>query len=405
MTTVIQWIMKRKNYVNGFLSNNFMSKNIITSIDIGSFTTNIVVLQKNDHRLKIAARASVPTKGVEHGYIMNIPEARESIARAMVMAEHKLGDKIQEVIVSASGTGLESRSESVSTIVTLGSGEVADLDIEKSIQKASAKARMANRKIIESLATTYVLDGKPVVGSPLGMKGKKLETTVFFIDFPTTTIEAIEDICEQLDVDLLDIIPSPLACSCVSLSDIERKVGSILVDIGSDSTSLLVYEHDTPLLMKTVEFGSKDITNAIALALKVTVEEAEQIKLGAHPEHAHTIPKVEKTIEKKLNELFKVVNEELAVISKKQLLPAGIILSGGGALTPGIEEAAKEKLCIPARKGSPKSVKADGGDYDIPWSVAYGLAVLGLERKHAGMYGSFGNITESAKQFMKKFFI
>lgn len=382
-----------------------MAKTSITSIDIGSFTTNVVVLQKNDGRLKIAARASVPTKGVEHGYIMNLPEARESIARALGMVEHKIGEKIREVIISASGTGLESRTESVSTIVTLGSGEVSDLDIEKSIAKASAKAKQPNRKIIESLATSYTLDGTPVVGSPLGMKGKKLETTVFFIDFPTTTIEGLEDICEHLDIDLLDVIPSPLACSCVSLSDIERKVGSILVDIGSDSTSLLVYEHDTPLLLKTVAFGSKDITNAIALALKVTVDEAEQIKMGAHPEHAHTMPKVEKTIEKKLHELFKLVNQELASISKKQLLPAGIILSGGGALTPGIEEAAKDKLCIPARKGSPKSVKADGGEYDIPWSVAYGLAVLGLERKHAGMYGSFGNITESMKGFMKKFFI
>jgi len=240
------------------------------------------------------------------------------------------------------------------------------------------------------------------------MKGKKLETTVFFIDFPTTTIETIEDICDKLDLDLLDIIPSPLACSCVSLSDIERKVGSILVDIGSDTSELLVYEHDTPLLLKSIEFGSKDITNAIALGLKVTVDEAEQIKLGAHPDQAHMIDKSEKIIEKTLTKFFKLVQDELATISKKQLLPAGIILSGGGALTTGIEELAKEKLCIPARKGAPKSVsriKQDGGDYDIPWSVAYGLAVLGLERRQAGMYGTFGNISESVKSFMRKFFI
>lgn len=382
---------------------------MITSIDIGSFTTNVVVLKRVDATLKIAARAAVPTKGVEHGYIMSPQETEQSIARALALVEQKIGEKVTEVIVAASGTGLESQSHQVSTIVTLGSGEVTDLDITKSIEKASMKARITNRKIIESLATTYVLDGKPVVGSPVGMKGKKLETTVFFIDYPTTTIETIEDICDRLDVDLLDIIPSPLACSCVSLSDIERKVGSILVDIGSDSTEILVYEHDTPLLLSSIAFGAKDITNALALGLKVTVEEAEQIKLGATPEAAHQGPKVDTIISKKLNELFKQINQELATIKKKQLLPAGIILSGGGALTVGIEELAKEKLCIPARKGAPRSVArgADnkGGDYDIPWSVAYGLAVLGLERKQAGMYGNFGNIGQSLKGFMRKFFI
>ena len=381
---------------------------MITSIDIGSFTTNIVVLKRDERNLKVAARVAVPTRGVEHGYIISPQETYETIKRGLGLIEQKLGEKAQEVVVAASGTGLESDSKQVSTIVTLGSGEVTDLDIQKSIEKASVKARVANRKIIESLATSYILDGKPVVGSPVGMKGKKLETTVFFIDFPTTTIEIIEDICDKLDLDLLDIIPSPLACSCVSLSDIERKVGSILVDIGSDTSELLVYEHDTPLLLKSLQFGSNDITNALALGLKVPVDEAEQIKLGAHPDQAHLMTKAEKIIEKTLNGLFKDIQSELASISKKQLLPAGIILSGGGALTTGIEEMAKEKLCIPARKGAPKSVaklKQDGGDYDIPWSVAYGLAVLGLERRQAGMYGTFGNIGESVKSFMRKFFI
>ena len=379
---------------------------MITSIDIGSFTTNVVVLKRADKTLKIAARVAVPTKGVEHGYIMVPQETEATLARALGLIEQKLGEKVTNVIVAASGAGLESNSHQVSTIVTLGSGEVTDLDISKSIDKASVQATRKNRKIIESLATSYILDGKPVVGSPVGMKGKKLETTVFFIDYPTTTIETIEDICDRLDLDLLDIIPSPLACSCVSLSDIERKVGSILVDIGSDTTEILVYEHDTPLLLKSIAFGSHDITNAIALGLKVTVEEAEQIKLGVQPKQAHHIDKVDKIISKKLSELFKSINQELASISKKQLLPAGIILSGGGALTPGIEELAKEKLCIPAHKAAPRSVsKSDGVDHDIPWSIAYGLAVLGLERKQAGMYGTFGNIGESMKSFMRKFFI
>ncbi len=385
-----------------------MTKHMITSIDIGSFTTNIVVLKRDEKNLKVAARAAVPTRGVEHGYIISPQETYETISRGMGLVEQKLGEKASEVVVAASGTGLESDSKQVSTIVTLGSGEVTDLDIQKSIEKASLKARVANRKIIESLATSYVLDGKPVVGSPVGMKGKKLETTVFFIDFPTTTIEIIEDICDKLDLDLLDIIPSPLACSCVSLSDIERKVGSILVDIGSDTSELLVYEHDTPLLLKSLQYGSKDITNALALGLKVSVDEAEQIKLGAHPDQAHMMAKAEKIIQKSLAGFFKSIQDELASISKKQLLPAGIILSGGGALTSGIEEMAKDKLCIPARKGAPRSVskiKQDGGDYDIPWSVAYGLAVLGLERRQAGMYGTFGNIGESLKGFMRKFFI
>jgi cell division protein FtsA len=182
-----------------------------------------------------------------------------------------------------------------------------------------------------------------------------------------------------------------------------------LVDIGSDTTEVLVYEHDRPLLLKSLPYGSNDITNALALGLKITVEEAESVKLGILPKDAFHEGKSEIIIKKSLTKLFKDINKELAAISRKQLLPAGIILSGGGALTSGIDELAKEILCIPARRGAPKSVgklsKHDNGEYDIPWSVAYGLAILGLERRRAGMYGSFGNVGEKMKGFLRKFFI
>ena len=314
---------------------------MITSIDIGSFTTNIVVLKRDEKNLKVAARAAVPTRGVEHGYIVSPQETYETIHRGLALIEQKLGEKASEVVVAASGTGLESDSKQVSTIVTLGSGEVTNLDIEKSIEKASVKARTNNRRIIESLATSYVLDGKPVVGSPVGMKGKKLETTVFFIDYPITTIEIIEDICDKLDLDLLDIIPSPLACSCVSLSDIERKVGSLLVDIGSDTSEILVYEHDTPLLLKSIEFGSKDITNALALGLKVSVDEAEQIKLGAHPEQAHMITKADKIIEKTLNGFFSFLRTQSSHKSDSTSVSASIkrsLYGGRQTLQPRLDK-------------------------------------------------------------------
>lgn len=386
-----------------------MSKHTITSIDIGSFTTNVVTLVREDKTPRLAARASVPTKGVEHGHIISPEDTFNSVKRAISMVEQKLGEKIHEVVISASGTGLESDFKTISTIVTLGSGEVSMLDIDNSIEKAEAKARAQNRKIIESVATSYILDGKKVIGSPVGMKGKKLETTVFFIDFPSTTIEHFENICDKLDVELVDVIPSTLACSCVSLSDIERKVGSVLVDIGSDTTEVLVYEHDRPLLLTSLEYGARDITNALALGLKITVEEAESVKLGNMPKESFNDEKAQAIIKKALTKLFKDINKELASISRKQLLPAGIILSGGGALTTGIEELAKDILCIPARKGAPKSVgklsKHDNGEYDIPWSVAYGLAILGLERRRSGMYGAFGNAGEKMKGFLRKFFI
>ena len=357
----------------------------------------------------ILARAAVPTKGVEHGHIISPEDVFASVKRAVTMVEQKAGERISEVVISASGTGLESDFKSVSTIVTLGSSEVSPLDIQNCISKAEAKAKTTNRRIIESVATSYKLDGKDVIGSPLGMKGKKLEVTVFFIDFPATTYEHFEHIAEKLDVELIDIIPSPLACSCVTLSDIERKVGSVLVDIGSDTTEVLVYEHDRPLLLKSLPFASRDITNALALGLKVTVEEAEAIKLGAQPAEAHLAGKADEIVRKSLVKLFKMINKELAAISRKQLLPAGIILAGAGALTKDIEDVAKEVLCIPARKGAPKSVgrssKHDSGEHDIPWSVAYGLAVLGLERKRSGMYGRFGNVTSGVKNFLRKFFI
>lgn len=381
-----------------------MNETAVVGIDVGSFYTKIAVIERIEKRSKILARSSTLTKGIEQGYITSIQDVKDTLIRVLSNAERQYGKKITEVYLSASGIGLESRVLTATTITTLGSGEVTDLDITKCMEKAKERAVRSNKRIIEEIVLGYALDGHTVIGSPVGMKGKKLDVQMLFIDYPTNIMEAYEEIFHRLGIDIAATIPSPLASSCVTLSDIERKVGSVLIDLGSDSSSILVYEHDTPILIKSLSFGSAEITNSLALGLKISVEEAENVKQGGPVPKDSDKNKVDAIIKKRSADFFALINAELDKIGKKELLPAGAILVGGGSLIKGLDQYAKEQLKVPARKGSPRSIKQDTDEKDISWATVYGLCVLGHERNNerGSSMKSFGT---SIKNLLKQFLV
>ncbi len=382
-----------------------MNETAVIGIDVGSFYTKIAILDRVEKRNKLLARSSTLTKGIERGYITSLQDVKDTLIRVISTAERQYGKKISEVYISASGIGLESRLITATTVTTLGSGEVTDLDITKCTDKASERAMRANKRIIKEIILGFTLDGQTIIGSPVGMKGKRLEVHMLYIDFPSNIIDAYEEIFHRLGIDISGIIPSPFAASCVTLSDIERKVGSVLLDIGSDSSSMLVYEHDTPILVKSLPFGSAEITNALALGLKISVEEAENIKQGGPLPKDSDRAKVDSIIKKRSGDFFALVNNELDTIGKKELLPAGVILVGGGSLIKGLDQYAREYMKIPARKGSPKSIKQDSDEKEVSWAVAYGLCVVGHEQNSERGSTMMKSLGSKIKNLFKQFLV
>ena len=184
---------------------------------------------------------------------------------------------------------------------------------------------------------------------------------------------------EEADIEIIDVTASPMAASLVTLSKTQKIAGCVLANIGAETTSIIVFENNTPVSMEIFQIGSNDITNDLALGLKVSIEDAELIKLGQGKYGEFSKRKIEEIVVARLSDIFDLIEDHLRKIDRSGLLPAGIILTGGGSGVPNIEELSRIALRLPAKQSR---LKIEGNTKsmfrDFEWAVAYGLVILGL---------------------------
>lgn len=356
-----------------------MSKNITVGIDIGSHETRVMVVEYADDGQRKTTRiigvGSSETKGVRHGYVVNPEQASESIQKAISQAEHASGIRIKQAVISISGISLASHIGTGSSIISKADNEVTHLDIQKALNDAESKLSVPNKQIIETLVLEYKLDAKRVFGRPEGMKGIKLDVTVLYI---ATLKQHIDDLIlsvNQAGVDVIDVVPSPLATSFVTLSEKQKTAGCMLLDIGAETVSLTVFEDNQIISLHVFTIGSNDITNDIALGLKIPLPEAEEIKQGVL---IGNIPQgdVETIIEARLTDIFELVQKYLKKIKRDGLLPAGVVITGGGSQIPITESLARKILNVPASLARiPTNSKKNPLLKDMGWIVVYGLCM------------------------------
>lgn len=388
-----------------------MSKNITVGIDIGSHGTRVMVIEYGDDgerkTTRIIGTGFAETKGVRHGYVINGEQARDSLQKAIGEAEHSSGIRIRQAVVAIGGISLGSHVSSGSAIISKADNEVTNLDIQKALNDAESKLSVPNKQIIETLILEYKLDGKRVFGRPEGMKGIKLDVTVLYIAALKQHIDDIVSVVNSLGIDVVDIVPAPLATSFVTLSEKQKTAGCMLLDIGAETVSLTVFEDAQIISMYVFTLGSSDITNDIALGLKVPLGEAEDIKQGAligNVPHSE----VENIIEARLTDIFELVQKYLKKIKRDGLLPAGVIITGGGSQVKQTESLARKILNIPASlAGLPVNSKKNPLIKDMGWLVVYGLC---MSRRHTptgntslNPFGRmFGNIGHFFKSIIKQ---
>jgi cell division protein FtsA len=204
-----------------------------------------------------------------------------------------------------------------------------------------------------------------------------------------------------------DVAASPLAASFVALSKMQKRVGCVLANIGSETLSVIVFEDDIPVSMKVFPVGASDITHDLALGLRISPEEAEQLKQGAVLGSTFSKRKVEDVIGRRVSDMFKLVEAYLKKIGRSELLPAGVILTGGGSSVQTMSDLARAVLKIPSRhatitEGPGSQVKLQDGT----WAVAYGLTIWGFTQGgdlEANGGGSFGDIFRGIWHWLRKF--
>lgn len=393
-----------------------MARNITTGIDIGTYQIKVVVTEygNGDNGLpKIIGTGFSQSKGLRHGYIINTADTVHAIKIAVSQAEKSSEIRIKKAFVSIGGIGLEEIHSRGGAIVSRADSEITDLDIEKAFKDSEKKVeqKILNRKVLHEIPLRYKIDGAVVLGKPQGMKGSKLEVEMLFITCLEQHLNDLIASVEEAGVAVEDVMASPIAGSFMTLSRAQKVAGSVLANIGAETVSIVVFENNIPISLKVFSIGSSDITNDIALGLKIPLEDAEKVKTGMLGGADFPQKKLDEIITARLSDIFELIESHLKKIGKNGLLPAGIIITGGGSGIATIEDLARAALKLPskiANGGFGKSIAGEemrGQIRDSSWAVAYGLCIWGIGAEDDPVGVKFvkktgGSILQWVKQFL-----
>ncbi len=369
---------------------------------MGSQTTRVVVGEfiKGEKNPRIIGIGEAPTSGVRHGYVVNFDDAVASVKNAVVMAEKSSGVKIKRAFISIGGTTLRSEISGGVAVISKADGEVTNLDISKALEECEDNLNLDNKKVIQVVPFSFRLDGKEVLGRLEGMRGTKLEMKALFVTCSLQHFEDLLAIVAEAGVDPIDTIAVPVAGGHLVLSEKQKIVGVALVNIGAETTSLAIFENGLLVSLQTFSIGGADITNDIALGLKISLEKAESLKQGYIPPD-FSKKKLDEIIEARLSDIFELIENHLKKIKRNELLPAGIVFIGGSASIPLLIELSKNVLKLPSSVGTSEIFSNTKTKLrDSSWFTALGL-VIGSKDSAGYSQGSLPSFFKDLKNTIK----
>ena len=361
-----------------------MPRRIATGIDIGTYQVKIVVIEeladkKRGRQLRVLGTGLAESKGLRNGYIVNKEDVVASIREAKRQAESVARVPLRTAFLAVGGISLDEARATGFAIISRADQEITALDLEKAGKAAreAAAPGFLNRQVLHSIPLEYRVDSVKVLGDPLGMKGVRLEVDFLFITCLARHEQMLAQAVEDADIEIIDQMASPLAGSYVLLEGDQKMKGCVLANIGAETISIVVYDENIPISVKVFPMGSSHITDDIALGFRISLEEAERVKLGRLSGAMYPRKKVDDFIAGRLEIMFTLIDKHLKSLGRRGPLPAGIIISGGGAGVGSISDIAKGALKLPARLAEFR-IAADTKVRDATWAVAYGLALWGL---------------------------
>jgi len=389
-----------------------MSSRITAGIDVGTYEVRVVVAERSEENSlpTILGTGRSESKGLRHGYIINTGDVTKSVDSALRQAEKSSGIRIKKAFISIGGVGLSGLNSGGSSIVSRADQEITDADTEQAVlaaEESIQSALMQNRKIIYSIPTSWKVDGKNVLGRVIGLKGIKLETKALFVSCIESHLDDLVEAVEATGVEVIDVVASPIAASFVTLSKSQKIAGCVLANMGAETVSIVVFENNIPISLEVFPIGGSDITNDIALGLKISLEEAESIKLGGVTSTSYSRKKLEDIVSARLGDIFELIELHLKKIGKSGVLPAGIIITGGSSSIGTIPDLARSYLRLPSRIASLNISNGKFQIKDSSWSVAYGLCIISNlpdEEERLGLKKHSENVFKKVLKNLKQFF-
>ena len=395
------------------------------AIDLGSKQSKILVGSLEESGWRVITSYSFPSVGIKHGEIKDVNLVAERIDNALAEVENSLKAKaFRKAAVGVVSPSLEVHSSKGVIVVARPDQEITEEDKERADKGALAFPLPPNRTLVQFIPSFYTIDGSNKVKDPVGIKGLRLESEALLLDVFSPVIRALNQVGNMVRLDFSPKIVLPYAGAEIALSDKDKDLGAIALDLGAGVTSYSVYEDGQLLDMKVFPVGGNSITNDITIGLKIPVEVAEEIKITEGMAWAKKVPKGEcfdlsdyweeaekdtqikkkflaEIIEARVLEIFDLVIQRLKQIERFSKLPGGVVLYGGGAKLPLIKELAREKFKLPVR-----IAKIDNEWYrenpDPAFVPVLGLLQKSLESEEVlGLNNSLGG---SITKFFRKLF-
>src|SRR3989344_5600490 len=389
---------------------------LISGIDIGNSQIKVAIAKMEPARARpdLLGIGSAPSNGLRRGMVVDMEETIGNIRSALQRAEAISGIKVKRAYIAVSGLHIKNQTSRGVIAVSRADNEISQSDIDRVIQAASVVSLPANREIVHVIPRNFIVDGTENVKNPLGMKGVRLEAEVCIIDGLSPYLRNIVKCVNENGIEVAGLVFAPLAASLSVLDKNQREYGVIHLDFGGGTSSLTIFEEAELLHAAILPVGSKHITSDLAVALRTSMDVAERVKLehgstsvnedsprfgsgGAGGrrrdmidlssligEEKFVLPKKQlvRVVDARTQELLDLVSAELKKVFRNAMLPAGVVVSGGGANLPGLLPYIKDSLRLPVRLARPMHLEGMvDAAADPSFAVVTGLILWGVEQE------------------------
>lgn len=387
---------------------------IVVGIDIGSSKVITIIAAFEQDTPNIIGVSAMPSRGIRKGQVVDIDEAVGSITQSLEAAERMAGYSVGAAFVSVDGTHIESQNSKGVVAIGNPNGEITANDVMRVVEAARAISLPSTKEILHVIPRNFTVDSQAGIKDPIGMTGVRLEVETHIVTGAATALRNIAKCIGQVGVDVEGMVFSGFASSYATLTDTEKELGVILIDFGGGTTDITVFTEGAPMYSSVLPVGARNVTNDLAIGLRVSLESAEKIKLAlsapptiAVEPNSQGIPQERKESDQ-LDISAVGIEEDLRQVSKKTLIdgimrprlreilnmisleiqksqvggltPSGVVITGGGSATTGIVELAKQELSMPVRIGTPSGATGLVEEIASPaYTAGLGLVIYGAQ--------------------------
>ena len=365
---------------------------IISAIDVGSSKVVCLIAEILDDKIQIIGVSTLPSRGIKKGVVVDIDEAVEVLSEGMEAAERMSGVSVSRVWVTVNGSHISSVNSQGVVAVSSPDGEISASDVNRVTEAARAISMPSSREIIHVIPRTFIVDSQEGIDDPIGMSGVRLQVETHIISGATTSMRNLVKCIQQVGLDAENLIFTGLASSESVLSETEKELGVVVADIGGGTSNIAIFVDGSPVYSSVLKLGGKNITSDIAIGLRVSLEEAEEIKKYksvyqtkiastarnprdrfSHPTKEDEdidvsslgLPNIQKVnrkflidgiIQPRLEEIADEIMQEIRKSGYEGLMPAGVVVAGGTAQTVGLKDVLSDVMNLPVRIAEPAGV-------------------------------------------------